>query len=176
MATLTDHLTSKVAPHNLEAERAVLGLLLIEPSALALARESLQPSDFYKDGHRRLFASMCAVADAGQGLDLITVGDALRREAALDEIGGPVYLAQLTDEATLLTELPSYCRIVAEKARARARSSASAPTWSAAPTRTASRAASSSLPGLACSRPSPAARPRRPSSPPCSAARCCSCR
>jgi len=119
VATLTDLVTSKVPPHNIEAERAILGSLLVEPEGLPRVLAQLQTSDFYKEGHRKIFDAMLAVTDAGQGLDLLTTADALRRDAALEEIGGPAYLAQLAEEATLLTELPSYCAIIAEKARAR---------------------------------------------------------
>lgn len=114
-----DDLLKKIPPHNLEAERAVLGACLFEPGALERTQGLLVTTDFYKDHHRRIFDVMTALDKAGQVVDVITVGDGLRREAALEEIGGPAYLAQLTDEATTLSQIPSYCAIVAEKARAR---------------------------------------------------------
>lgn len=119
MATLTDLLTTKIPPHNLEAERAVLGAVLLEPEAYPRAAGLLAPSDFYKESHRRIFTAMQAVAAAGQGVDLVTVMNALRAEASLEDVGGPGYLAQLTDEATTPTQLPGYCAILADKARAR---------------------------------------------------------
>ncbi|MEK7837328.1 MAG: DnaB-like helicase N-terminal domain-containing protein, partial [candidate division NC10 bacterium] len=54
MATLEDLLTSKIPPHSLEAERAVLGAILLERESLPKAVELLRPSDFYKEGHRKI--------------------------------------------------------------------------------------------------------------------------
>lgn len=116
MATLTELLTSKSAPHSLEAERAVLGCILLEQGGLALATERLASGDFYKDGHRRIFDAMCAVAGAGDVVDLLTVSEALKNADALDAIGGPAYLAQLCDEGTTLTQMQSYVAIVRDKA------------------------------------------------------------
>jgi hypothetical protein len=119
MASLTDLLTSKIPPHNLEAERAVLGAVLLEPEAQPCASAMVTPTDFYKEGHRQIFAAMDRLGSAGTTVDIITVMDALRRQAALEEVGGPGYLAGLVEEATTLAQLPTYCQIIADKARTR---------------------------------------------------------
>ena len=61
MATLADLLTSKIPPHSLEAERAVLGGMLLDRESLPKAVELLKPSDFYKEGHRKIFDAMLAL-------------------------------------------------------------------------------------------------------------------
>ena len=61
MATLAELLSSRIPPHSLEAERAVLGALLLERESLPRAIEVLRASDFYKEGHRQIFSSMVAL-------------------------------------------------------------------------------------------------------------------
>jgi len=111
-----DPLTTKIPPHSLEAEQAVLGCILLEPAGLALATERLVPTDFYKEAHRRIFAVMQDVARAGRVPDQIVVADALRQADALEEIGGRAALAELVEEASTLTQLQSYISVVRDKA------------------------------------------------------------
>lgn len=119
MAPLADLLTSKTPPQNLEAERAVLGALLLEPGAWPRILERLTAEHFYKEAHRTLFATMISVQQAGSPIDLVTVADALRQRAELDEIGGAPYLALLVSEAAILHNLDSYAALVRDKAALR---------------------------------------------------------
>jgi hypothetical protein len=117
MATLADLLTSKIPPHNLEAERAILGALLLEHAAWPRILERLAATDFYKEAHRRIFAAMARIHVAG--VDVVTLSEALRQGAELEEIGGPAYLGTLLEEAGILPQLDSYAAIVREKAELR---------------------------------------------------------
>src|SRR4029077_6770104 len=99
VATLTDLLTSKIPPHSLEAERAVLGAVLLERESLPKAIELLKPSDFYKEGHRKIFAPRMGLLELNEPVDLLTVSEELRRRGELEEAGGPAALAGLVDEA-----------------------------------------------------------------------------
>jgi hypothetical protein len=119
MATLADLLTSKIPPQSLEAERAVLGGLMLEPEAVAPMLERLVPQDFYKEGHRKIFAAMVKCAAAGLGVDVITVSETLRRADEFDEVGGSAAMALLLEEAGTLHRLDSYAGIVREKATLR---------------------------------------------------------
>jgi hypothetical protein len=119
MATLADLLTSKIPPHSLEAERAVLGALLREPGAWPQILELLGPFDFYKEGHRKIFAAMTHLHAAGRGVDLLTVDEALKQADELEEVGGPATLALLFEEAGILPRLPDYAAIVRAKAELR---------------------------------------------------------
>src|SRR4029077_8180955 len=89
VATLTDLLTSKIPPHSLEAERAVLGAVLLERDSLPKAIELLKPSDFYKEGHRKIFDAMIGLFERNEPVDLLTVSEELRRRTQLEEAGGP---------------------------------------------------------------------------------------
>lgn len=115
MATLTELLTSKIPPHSLEAERAVLGAVLLERESLPRAIEILKPSDFYKEGHRKIFAAMISLFQRSEPVDLLTLTEELRRSGELDEVGGPAALAGLVEEAATAAHLTSYANIVREK-------------------------------------------------------------
>jgi len=116
VATLTDLLTSKIPPHSLEAERAVLGAILLERESLPKAIELLKADDFYKEGHRKIFDATLALFERNEPVDLLTVSEELKRRAELDEVGGPAALASLVEEAATAAHLLSYGAIVREKA------------------------------------------------------------
>src|SRR5919201_3576711 len=102
MATLVE-LPGKIPPHNLEAERAVLGAVLLEPAILPRAIELLTPDEFYKDAHRKIYAAMLRLFDRSEPADLLTVSEELRRAGQLEEVGGQAALATLMEEATVAT-------------------------------------------------------------------------
>jgi replicative DNA helicase len=116
VATLNDLLTSKIPPHSLEAERAVLGAILLERDSLPKAIELLRPVDFYKEGHRKIFGAMIGLFERNEPVDLLTLAEELRRRSDLDEVGGVAVLAALVEEAATAAHLLSYGGIVREKA------------------------------------------------------------
>ena len=116
MATLAELLSSRIPPHSLEAERAVLGALLLERESLPRAIEVLRASDFYKEGHRQIFSSMVALFERTEPVDLLTLAEELRRRNTLEEVGGAAALASLVEEAATAAHVVSYANIVREKA------------------------------------------------------------
>ena len=119
MPTLNDLLTQRIPPNSVEAERAVLGSVLLDRSGLALAIELLIADDFFQDKHRKIFAAVMTLFEHGDAVDLLTVTQELRAQGVLDDIQGPAYLAGLIEEAAVLAHLRSYIDIVREKAMAR---------------------------------------------------------
>ncbi len=115
MATLTELLSSRVPPQSLEAERAVLGALLLDRESLPRAVELLKTTDFYKEGHRIIFGAMLALFERNEPVDLLTLAEELRRQGRLDEVGGPATLASLVEEAATAAHVTSYAQIVREK-------------------------------------------------------------
>src|SRR5262249_61151504 len=103
-------------PHSLEAERAVLGPVLPERKGLRKAIELLKSTDFYKEGHRKIFQAMISLFERNEPVDLLTVSEELRRRSELDEIGGPATLAAIVDEAATAAHLLSYGGIVRHRA------------------------------------------------------------
>jgi replicative DNA helicase len=115
MATTTE-LAGKVPPQSLEAERAVLGAILLEPNLLPRAVELLIPEEFYKEAHRKIFAAMIQLFERGEAPDTIMVAETLRRDGVFEEVGGHTLLATLQEEGTVATQFAAYTAIVREKA------------------------------------------------------------
>jgi replicative DNA helicase len=109
----------RTLPHNLEAERSVLGAILIHNDAFNSAAEVLSPRDFFRDAHRRIFEKMVQLSERGNAIDFITLKEALSRSGDLDEVGGPAYIAALVDGLPHATNIEYYARIVREKATLR---------------------------------------------------------
>jgi replicative DNA helicase len=109
----------RTLPHNLEAERSVLGAILVHNDAFNLAAQVLTPADFYRDAHRRIFDKMIALSERRQAIDFVTVKEELARAGEVDEVGGPAYIASLADGVPRATNVEYYARIVKEKSTLR---------------------------------------------------------
>ncbi len=105
----------RVLPHNLQAERAVLGAVLLNNTLLDQAIDTIAPEHFYRDAHRRLFAAFLALDEHQRVIDLVTVNEELARLGELDEIGGPAYVAALVDGLPRSANIKHYVDIVREK-------------------------------------------------------------
>lgn len=111
---------AKQLPQNNEAERSILGAILLDNSSTACAAEHLYPSDFFNTKHIKLFATMLAMHERREPIDLVSLTDALRSIAQLDAVGGAAYIAQLMDGVPHVTNVEHYCKIVKEKSQLRA--------------------------------------------------------
>jgi len=107
-------------PHNLEAERSVLGAILLDNPAINTALEILRPEDFFLDAHRRMFARMIVLSEADRAIDLVTLAEELTRAGELEAAGGVAYLSALVDGVPRVTHVEHYAKIVKEKALLRA--------------------------------------------------------
>jgi len=120
-----DTLLGKLPPQSLEAERGVLGSLLMDPSSLPKALEILQPSDFYWDVHQIIYKAILALEGRAEPIDIVTVAEELRRGGNLDKVGGVEYLHLLLDSVPTSAYIEHYARIVQQKATLRSLISAS---------------------------------------------------
>ena len=109
----------RTLPHNLEAERSVLGAILIHNDAFNLAAQVIDSADFYRDAHRRIFDRMVALNERNHAIDFVTLKEELSRSGDLNEVGGPAYVASLADGVPRATNVEYYARIVKEKATLR---------------------------------------------------------
>jgi replicative DNA helicase len=116
MATEDNPKESRSHPHNVDAERTVLGAVLVDNSAFNSAAEMLTRNDFYREGHRRIFEAMAGLAERSQPIDLVTLRDELVRGQALEAVGGAAYLAGLVDGVPRITNVQHWGRIIKEKA------------------------------------------------------------
>ena len=103
---------------DLEAERAVLGGILVDPTRLDDAVDLIGEADFFRDAHKRIWAAMRQIAMTGGAIDLVTVRAALG--AGLEDAGGPVYLAGLVDGVARASNVAHYAGLVRDYALRRA--------------------------------------------------------
>src|SRR5687767_8174202 len=109
----------RTLPHNLEAERSVLGAILVQNDAFNLAAQVIDSRDFYRDAHRRIFDRMAALSERNHAIDFVTLKEELSRGGELDEIGGPAYIASLADGVPRSANVEYYAKIVKEKSTLR---------------------------------------------------------
>src|SRR5258708_11225931 len=109
----------RTLPHNLEAERSVLGAILLHNDAFNLAAEVIDSNDFFRDAHRRIFDKMVKLAERNDAIDLVTLKEELGRTNELDEVRGPAYISALIDGGPPPTNVQHYARIIKEKATLR---------------------------------------------------------
>src|SRR5438045_1478603 len=108
---------TRIPPHNLDAERAVLGAVLLEGrDALPRVVEVLRRSDFYTEAHRAIYQAMLTLFDRGAPVDSLTLSEELRRTDQLQFVGGPAAIALLMEEASIAAHLGSYTAIVRDMA------------------------------------------------------------
>jgi hypothetical protein len=110
-----------LAPHDNEAEKAVLGACLLDEDAPAECVARLSPSDFYGLAHQMIFAAIQAIHQAGGKVDLVTVAGLLRERGQLDDAGGVAYLKILTGGDWRFAASRQHVEIIARHARTRRR-------------------------------------------------------
>lgn len=110
----------RVPPYSNEAERAVLGAILLNNDALREVRAAIKPDHIYNEVHRRILVGMIELADIGTPVDHVTLGEHLSKKGDLERIGGAVALANLTDSVATIGNVGHYATIVAELAARRA--------------------------------------------------------
>ena len=101
-----------VPPHNLDAERATLGAVLLDPEALSTVLRYLRADDFYRAAHRKIFEGIMALYERNEPFDLITLSDELSRSGDLEACGGSAEISQLTSAVPTSANVEHYARIV----------------------------------------------------------------
>lgn len=114
MAT-KDITLEKSLPHNLDAERSVLGAILLDDRLFNHAAEFLTKDDFYVDSHKKIYARMEGLSAASRPIDLITLKDELTRASELEAVGGAAYISSLIDGVPRTSNIEHYARIVKDK-------------------------------------------------------------
>lgn len=111
---------SRTLPHNLDAEKSVLGAVLVNHHAFDDIAHLLTPETFFREAHGRIFRKMTELHQRNTPVDLITLMSLLDRAGELDEVGGASYLTALTDGVPRSMNTTYYAKIVAESALHRA--------------------------------------------------------
>ena len=102
----------KSVPANIEAERAVLGALMIDPDAIIKVANFLRPQDFYRERHGWIYDAMASLNERHEPLDFVTLTDELERRGQLEDVGGPAYLTDLISSTPTAIYVDHYARIV----------------------------------------------------------------
>ncbi len=107
-------LKDKIPPHNLEAEKAALGAVLLDPDALDVTLQYLRANDFYKNRHKLIFQAIIDLSEKNENIDLLTVVQQLKSIGKLEEAGGAGYISALTSEVPSSANVEYYAKIVQE--------------------------------------------------------------
>lgn len=109
----------RIPPHNEEAERSALGACMLSKEALMDVAEEVRAEDFYNESHREIFNSIMRLYRENISVDMLTVCEDLKKQKALDMVGGRTYIGTLTSEVPSTANAGDYAKIVAEKAMMR---------------------------------------------------------
>ncbi|MGA7244669.1 MAG: replicative DNA helicase, partial [Terracidiphilus sp.] len=116
MATLPDISSLDAGlPANIDAEKTILGAILLDNSAHSEAAERLEADDFSLDSHRRIFLRMTELMNEQRAVDIVTLSNELARAKEIESIGGVAYLASLTEGLPMRPVIEDYVRIVKDK-------------------------------------------------------------
>ena len=102
-------------PSNLDAEKSILGGLLVQPEAFEIVSDILLPSDFYKQVHQKLYKVMMDLHNRREPIDIVTVSNELNSRKELEQIGGAAVLAEIMNQGPTAVNIQQYSRIVKEK-------------------------------------------------------------
>jgi len=111
----TQALLGKSLPANVQAERSVLGALLLNDDAINRISEILLPEDFYNNAHRIIFQTMVNLAHNRKRIDLVTLQDELTKQEQIETIGGIVYLVSLQEDIPSVGLVEQHANIIKEK-------------------------------------------------------------
>jgi replicative DNA helicase len=106
----------KVPPQNLDAEKSLLGAVLIDEETLADISEHVTAKDFYEKRHSNIYSAMMRLYEKHQSVDLLTLTEELKRKKELEAVGGSSYLSELTNYVPTAAHAEAYAELVAQKA------------------------------------------------------------
>ena len=109
----------RVPPHDKDLEEAVLGALMLEKDAYTTICDLLKPESFYEPANQKIYEAIQSLGAAQKPIDMLTVVEQLRLNGTLDEVGGPVFITELTSRVASGAHIEYHARIVAQKYLAR---------------------------------------------------------
>ena len=112
-------MAERIAPHNEEAERSVLGAVMLNREVLFDVLEEVEADDFYNSAHKEIFNAINQLYRESKAVDVLTVSEELKRRGVLQMVGGRAYVAQLTLDVPSTINAVEYAKIVSEKATLR---------------------------------------------------------
>lgn len=119
-------LVTRIPPQNIEAEKSVLGSMLLDKDAILTAEDMLRTDDFYREAHAIIFKAILNLSHRGEPADILTVTEELRKMGRLDDVGGLIYVNELPANVGTTKSVGRHAQIVADKAKLRRLISAAA--------------------------------------------------
>ena len=116
---MDDHQSLKVPPHSIEAERSVLGGLMLDSDAWDRVSALITGDDFYRSEHRPIFRAMEGLVGQNKPLDIVTLAESLELQGELDTVGGLTYLTELASSTPTASNVAAYAEIVQERSTVR---------------------------------------------------------
>ncbi len=107
---------AKIPPQNLDAEKSLLGAILIDEDVLADVSEAVKPRDFYDKNHEMIYDGMLRLYEKHKPVDMLTLTDELKRKDHLSLVGGSAYLSELTNYVPTAAHAEAYADLVSQKA------------------------------------------------------------
>ncbi|MGB0941614.1 MAG: replicative DNA helicase [Marinomonas sp.] len=105
----------KLPPYSVEAERSVVGGLMLDPNAWDKVSELVVSDDFYRPEHKQIFAVIAKLADESEPIDVVTIGEKLDKRGELEDVGGMAYLIEMAEATPSSANIASYADIVRER-------------------------------------------------------------
>ena len=112
---LSNYVFGRVQPQATQLEEVVLGALMLDKDALSMILDILRPQSFYVDAHRLIYQAMLDLFEKSNPIDLLTVMEALKKSGDLEAVGGPGYLAELTNRVASAANIEYHARIISQK-------------------------------------------------------------
>ena len=112
---MPNELTEKLPPQSLEAEKSLLGCLMLDKDAILKVADFLRVKDFYKKTHQQIYQVMIELFERGEPIDLLSVANRLQEKELLEEIGGNAYLTELINSVPTSAHTVNYARIIQRK-------------------------------------------------------------
>ena len=116
MQTLEEPRRGRIPPQDIDAERSVLGAILIDPDRFSEIASGLSAEDFYRPNHAHVFEAVVNLFERNEPIDEITVGSELKTLGKLESLGGSAYLAELTDSVPTAANVAYYAKLVKKRA------------------------------------------------------------
>ncbi|HEV2803201.1 MAG TPA: replicative DNA helicase [Pyrinomonadaceae bacterium] len=110
-----DQMLERPLPHGAEAERAILGAIILDNNLVNQAIELLKPDDFYVRAHQHIFRAMTRMSEVGAEINPILLGEELRRDGALEGVGGIAFISELTYGLPHFSNIAHYAKVVKDK-------------------------------------------------------------
>ena len=107
---------ARTPPASLDAERSILGTVLLDPTAVNVIVEHLKPEDFYRPAHQAIAQAMITLVQSNEPIDTVTLTEQMSREGTLEKSGGVTYISSLLDAVVSTTTLEHHAHLISQKA------------------------------------------------------------